>query len=403
MKRTIVLLLYAFIVTFAQAQETNKITLKAFIVDKANQQPIENVIVFLQENNHIGKLIDSTGVFSLSFDSSFLNDTLLVSVLGYQQMLIPLKDISYTDIPFKIELSPNAIILKDFIVEGKKIEILPILEKTFDLFGTNYPNRAHMLDGYYRSLFTEGDKITKVTEADFSLQDAGYKKPAKDNVKIKLNEIRKTTDSGNIDSTAIRFFNRVSTVREAPVNPIQNIYERNYIRLFNNPSTVFGSFKNIGNEKFEILEFNDSICHISYPTLWGSTSIKIDLRDYVILEFRRFQYNQEHLMNDVEVKFQKVEGRYYPKSIKSVSPRFINRNSDDDEMEIHYMEFPNVHTDDFKKIKFKEITPRDNSLPELPYNSGFWESYPILLPDWVKESLKNKQPLGQQFIKKSSN
>ena len=108
-------------------------------------------------------------------------------------------------------------------------------------------------------------------------------------------------------------------------------------------------------------------------------------------------------MNDVEVKFQKVEGRYYPKSIKSVSPRFINRNSDDDEMEIHYIEFPNVHTDDFKKIKFKEITPRNNSLPELPYNSGFWESYPIPLPDWVKESLKNKQPLYQQFIKKSSN
>ncbi len=76
---------------------------------------------------------------------------------------------------------------------------------------------------------------------------------------------------------------------------------------------------------------------------------------------------------------------------------------DDDEMEIHYIEFPNVHTDDFKKIKFKEITPRNNILPELPYNSGFWESYPIPLPDWVKESLKNKQPLDQQFIKKSSN
>src|SRR5690606_5695484 len=70
----------------------------------------------------------------------------------------------------------------------------------------------------------------------------------------------------------------------------------------------------------------------------GRTYLKINGTDLAIIEVQFTRDSKiQALQSQTRVKFEKVNGKYYPKYIHVIQPRNINRNFEDDEFDIQTM------------------------------------------------------------------
>lgn len=402
------------------AQKSNFVDIKAFVLEKKSKKPIPGAVCYLKNNEHIGNLTDAKGCFTFKFPKELTYDSLVISFLGYKRLNTPLRLLKLKDDTLFFKLERNTIILDDLVIEAKRFDLKRLVLKAVENIPKNFPDKPHLLNGLYRKVSTQDNQYTHLEEAAISVQDDNYKKPTT-SAKIQVHAFRESKDWGNMDSITLKVVSKIQEKASdrwgITTNPLNKLYESNYIRFFNRADTYFNlqTLNKYIDEHylFELMDIStingDTIYQIAFseggypPPPSGRTYMKINAEDFAIVEFQITSSRNGSLIHQVLMKYQKIAGRYYPKFFRVTAPRLINQDMEDGEYNIATYWFDEVKVKDFEKIKQKHVNdPFDSEWHKnLVGDPGFWHTYEMLirypLEQGIRTSLEIHQPLEVQF------
>ena len=398
--------------------QRNFVEIKGVVKDKEDKTLLPGAVCFFKNNEHIGNVTDASGYFKIKYPKELSYDPLIISMLGYHRLNVSVRSLSATDtIVFLLER--NAIVLKDIVIRDEKFDLKQLVLKAIENIPKNFPNKPHWLEAFYRKVSTHNNQYTHLEEAVIRIQDDNYK-ILPNASKIEVLAYRESKDWGAIDSITVKILSKTRASGynnwQTAFNPLNRLYENNNIRLFNIEVNRFNpkSFKKYMNsylaELVDIYTVNqDTIFHIAFndsafpapPS--GRNYLKVNMTDHAIIEYQISSQRNGHILYQELFKFQKIEGRYYPKFLKVIKPRLINRDTEDGEYDIATIWFDSVKIKDFEKVKPKHAIDRldkqghkkSNYDPELWLDLNMLNKYP--LERGVLKSLESYQPLEEQF------
>ncbi len=174
------------------------------IVDLRSNNPIPFAAVGFKNSNE-GTISNHDGKFILTYDSTFLNDTLLISHLGYAMLTIPVKQLETIH---TYKLQQQSISLQEVIIRSTDPRSLvrQALNKRFD----NYDMNPFIHRAFYRETIKRNDRYMVYTEALFDIFKSAYR-PTIFNDQLKLIKQRKFTDVNSRDTVLFKLHGGLST------------------------------------------------------------------------------------------------------------------------------------------------------------------------------------------------
>lgn len=390
-----------------------------------SQAPVESADCYLKNSEHVGTLTNTSGYFHLSFPNSMLYDTLVILAIGFERKEVPLASIKLKQDTVYFYLDQQSIVLQEILIESTGLNLKDMVLKAVGNVPDNYPNKLHQLQGLYRKVSTKGTRFTHLEEAAVVVEDNGYQKPSS-LVKIKTEHYRQSKDWSAIDSSYIAMTKKmdkaISRQLKISSNPLNKLYECNFIRNFEEENAWFNfkAFRKIidAHITFELTDISfdngDTLYHVAFAAnpvppppdhVSGRNYLIINASDLAIVEMQ-FTLGSDDvpLMSQSHVRFHKIEGRYYPKYIRNIKQRHINKSLDDDEYDILTFWFDDVRRKDLQRIKSSEANdPNESSSHQRNFSgSTFWDSTSLIqmhpLEKSVAEDLQRHQPLDEQFL-----
>lgn len=406
---------------FLTAQEKEPLVINGSVVEFDGQKPVEGAVCFLKNNEFIGNVTDRNGRFTIVVPRTLSSDTLVISNIGYSQILMTLNGIGNDTTIFV--LHRRSIMLDDVLVEAEGDKLGAMVLRAYANFPKNCPDRIHQLKGLYRKLSTEQNAYTHLEEAVMTVQDYAYKKE-RSLIKVKLDAYRQTEDLGNIDTVSTKVYARIRERAAAKTkynyyNAFYDLYKSNHIRAYK----IQGSYFNYTSLKENIDRFysydlmnvevikNDTIYQIAFSDLGGinntrpsgNTYLKINSSNNAIVEYQVSNGSKGDLFYQAKVIFKEVENRYYPHFIKVIKKRMINRDYNDGEYDISTFWFDEIVTHGVDKIRPKNVLSKQyhSQYKNEAYSYGFWSHTEFLknhpLEEVVRGSLEFEKPLEDQL------
>jgi CarboxypepD_reg-like domain len=392
--------------SFGQA---NQIVLTGKVIEKATQEPLPYATVSLKGKS-IGVVTNQLGEFTFHFSDQYLNDTLMISMMGYETYMSVIKNLKDLDRLF-LQLELKTIILNEIVITDKELTPKEIVEKAIRNIKFNYPQEPYLLDGFYRDFKKENEKYVALLEAAISIYDKGYSVPRpkqrrhlQENVFI--NEIRK---SKTVDYKANIYIN---------LNLLDELMISNDVRYINFALDV-------PTKKYELEKYvyqGEQLVYViktNYPWL---SRIFIDADTFAILKIEmdaRWEgvEKNEWKMNDSimnrtsyikkTVKFKKYDGKYFLEymnyswrieGFKKGSYKILFTSDFYQELLVN-----NVISQNIRKPALENRMNADKvlELQTKPYNENFWKTYNIIqespLNKRIIKDLEEAEVLEEQF------
>ncbi|AXO81474.1 carboxypeptidase-like regulatory domain-containing protein [Olleya aquimaris] len=193
-KPTVIIILLLFgSFSFGQTELKNK------VVDFMTMMPIENASVYVQ-NTTIGTITNADGKFVLLVPKEFENDSIVVSSIGFKSFKTT---VDQFDNDFDILLEEDVASLDEILIvaenrpkTGNDI-VLRALEKLKD----NLPEQQYLQKGFLRHKERNKKQFKWLVESAITLyDDSSYVSGGKDNLKINVDQVRKSYDLRDVDS-----------------------------------------------------------------------------------------------------------------------------------------------------------------------------------------------------------
>ena len=173
--------------------------LKSKIVDFMTLEPLESASVYIQ-NTTIGTVSNADGKFVLLVPAAHVNDTLVVSSIGYKsyKMAISLFDNS------------KEVYLEEDIASLEEVQLVTtprpktgndIVMRALKELPENLPQNPYMQKGFLRHKERNKKEFKWLIESAITLYDSSFQSPASKNLKINVDQVRKSYDLRDIDST----------------------------------------------------------------------------------------------------------------------------------------------------------------------------------------------------------
>lgn len=300
-----------------------------------------------------------------------------------------------------------------------RAKLKAIVQTAIERLPEQTPMSEHAMTGFYRKLSTQNELYTGLIEAAVLIQDAGYQSEASESsTQVKLLQLRQAKETGFVDSAFIKLSRELGKgdYKPASRNEIYRLLQYNLARHHSKPRTLFheeGKFAEGSVLTMEeiTVEGQDTLYHIVFEDLLmkeGGGHIKINARDFGIVEFERAVYMGGDLMDRTHIRYQKIHGSYYPAFIQVEVPRLVNRAYGEHQLDIHTLWIDTVTTAGITRIDGKAVLPWMQELHtvRLPYDAAFWAAYPMLklhpLDKETKANLEREQSLESQFLQHSS-
>ena len=152
---------------------------KGKIVDAKTDHPLSFATIAVEGEN-TATISNSEGNFILKVSKNSKARNIVVSYLGYKNLVFPLKDFS----PKKniLRLEPAVIMLNEIVVTpGPAYEIIL---KVIDNINRNYPGQHNQMTGFYRESIKKRNNYVSLAEAIVNIYKAPYKGIQNDQVRI---------------------------------------------------------------------------------------------------------------------------------------------------------------------------------------------------------------------------
>ncbi|MEO6348009.1 MAG: carboxypeptidase-like regulatory domain-containing protein [Aquaticitalea sp.] len=253
------ILFLCFYSGFSQIELKNKVT------DFVTLLPIESASIYVK-NTTIGTVSNSDGKFVLLVENTFENDTLIISSIGYKSFKSAVKDFDNT---LEIFLEEDVASLDEILLvaETRPKTANDIVLKALERLPRNMPDSAYIEKGFLRHKERNKKEFKWLIESAITLYDSGFASKSAENLKINVDEVRKSYDLRDVDSLltytaylqqktnrnlkarnlrrdTIRTTSLVKAIKwnDTRVNGLENLFQGklNLVRNSSDPKALFG-------------------------------------------------------------------------------------------------------------------------------------------------------------------
>jgi hypothetical protein len=368
------------------------------IVDSKKQDPIKYASISLL-NKPIGTISNIDGNFLLKIHPDFIRDTIVVSCMGYVQILMPAYKILDEDV---ITMYPFSIKLKEVKVVATSPEKL--LGKIRENLSRNYSNNAKLMTAFYRETIKQDDDYINVSEAVIEILKAPYNNSTRSDL-VRIIKGRRSPDvkpfqwlnfklqGGPFTITKLDIVKTVETFFDAEFQHLYDYNIKNVIFYNDNPVYVL-EFKPIGDfnengfagEMFVHRE-TFAIVHVSFR--YTKTGLKNAENE--MIKKKPKGVKAKPTFTNYEANYQQYNGKWHLANVKA-SVKFKVRSRNDRINSEYYsvsdLLITDIHDTELKKFDRDESFSQRDIFVEMidNYDPGFWENYNIIRPD---EDLQN--------------
>tara|TARA_R110002049_G_scaffold39394_5_gene121303 strand:- start:1663 stop:3090 length:1428 start_codon:yes stop_codon:yes gene_type:complete len=172
--------------------------LKSRIVDFTTYEPIENASIYVQ-NSTVGTVSNSDGKFILSVPRELVNDTLVISSIGFKSFKTTIDDFDGSmDIFLEEDIASLDEIL--LVAETRPKTGNEIVLKAIEELPDNLPEEPYLQKGFLRHKERNTKEYKWLIESAITLYDSSYASGARKNLRINVDETRKSYDLRDVDS-----------------------------------------------------------------------------------------------------------------------------------------------------------------------------------------------------------
>ena len=217
------------------------------IFDKTDKKPIPFTSIYLF-GKAIGNISNEQGEFRLKLTKEHLNDTVIISCVGYY----PVKEavsllINTTKDYF---LNPDVIPIQEVII--RKVSPYQLLNTALSRISSNYQQEPAVLTSFYREMVLKGNRYLMVSEAVLEAYKPGYPDLIATD-RIKIIKGRKTEDVTRSDTLMLKLKAGLSTVNILDI--IRNMPDFLLGEPGNGYTYTFADIVVEGDEDYYAIEF----------------------------------------------------------------------------------------------------------------------------------------------------
>lgn len=180
------------VTAFAQTE------IKSKIVDFQTYLPIESASIYVQ-NTTVGTVSNSDGKFVLLVPREFQNDTLVISSIGFKSFKTPVATFDET---MDIFLEEDIASLDEIVVVASTRPKTgnEIVLRAIERLSRNLPEQPYLQKGFLRHKERNKKEYKWLIESAITLYDSSYASGSEDNLRINVDEMRKSYDLRDVDS-----------------------------------------------------------------------------------------------------------------------------------------------------------------------------------------------------------
>ena len=176
----------------------SQVELKGKVIDFITYLPLENTSVYVDKST-IGSVSNRDGKFILSVPKRLQNDTLVISSIGYKSYKVLVND-------FK---NDTAIFLEEDIASLDEIFIVAetrpkngndVVLRAIERLPENLPENPYLQRGFLRHRERNKKEYKWLIESAITLYDSSYASGSDKNLKINIDQNRKSFDLRDVDS-----------------------------------------------------------------------------------------------------------------------------------------------------------------------------------------------------------
>ncbi|MEZ4875047.1 MAG: carboxypeptidase-like regulatory domain-containing protein [Flavobacteriaceae bacterium] len=183
---------FFFIPSFGQ------IELKGKIADFLTFEPIESASVYVQ-NSTIGTVSNTDGKFVLLVPQEHKNDTLVISSIGYKSFKTLVSEYNSAE---DIFLEEDIASLDEVVIvaDPRPTDGNGIMVRVMERLEKNLPDGPYLQKGFIRHRERNKKEYKWLIESAFTLYDSSFASGSRKNLKINIDENRKSYDLRDVDS-----------------------------------------------------------------------------------------------------------------------------------------------------------------------------------------------------------
>lgn len=196
---------------FAQTELKNK------ILDFSTLMPLESASIYVK-NTTIGTVSNADGRFVLQVPNEFVNDTLIISSIGYKTYKVPVGEF---DNSVEVYLEEDVASLDEILLvaENRPTTGNEIVLRAIEKLELNLPDSSYIQKGFLRHKERNKVEFKWLIESAITVYDSGYGSKSTDYLKVNVDEMRKSYDLRDIDSVFSYVSYKNQTTRRSRLKP----------------------------------------------------------------------------------------------------------------------------------------------------------------------------------------
>lgn len=401
-----------------KAQENINLTGK--VVDGETSTPLSFVSLRIAGKS-FGTITNTDGAFNFNIPLVYSEDTLIISIMGYDPYSIKVSDIKETENSI-ILLKARPIQLDEVVIRDTILSAKEIITRAFQNIENNYPKEPYMLKAFYRETHEENNKSVTLVEAALDIYDKGYqpirKKPRLDET-VNLRNVRasKNYRHGLFKNTVVENYNLVlSALRWNMVK----YGGSNIKKMLRDKNCILDSLIYSNDKLIYAVSFLSYIPR--YPNFERKNIIHIDAENYAIYKYGWEEYAKEGKYSEIPwalttdaayfsarkristiYEYQNYDGKMYLKYFhEKCYDDIVNKEG---KVELESLGQTTLIT---TAVETQDVDPgstghiqNDKSIYQqtAAYDGEFWHQYSGLVPLTKKQirDLEWEMPLENQF------
>jgi len=378
------------------AQNSSMLTVHGVVFDKKTKNPLPYVNISLRDNR-LGTVTNINGAFKFRVPSSYKDDSLHISYIGFETVAIKLSEIVKGAHIFLVE---DTQVLNEVVVTGLTVE--SILTKAIEKIPDNYYNTPYKSKGFYRLTARKQGLYIRISEAAFHLY---HTKESNGKNQLKLEKVREIKDEQVLNNMEIGA--KPKSIFGADI--INNLNESGFLDKKGRKYHIFilEAITSYNGREIYVISFDqkDGIKKSGYR---GKLFIDLETFAFIHLDYglspKGIAYHkvgsasQRVLLDifgieisvpkyDTKISYKKIGGKYYLSNVYVDAVNSI-RNSRahydfDADLRLDYL-ITNIQTENCEPFTDEEVLGKNKYIEKQHsiYDQNFWDEHNVVLPNF---------------------
>uniref|UniRef100_UPI003217A032 STN and carboxypeptidase regulatory-like domain-containing protein n=1 Tax=uncultured Draconibacterium sp. TaxID=1573823 RepID=UPI003217A032 len=362
------------------------------IIEQRKGKPVKYVSVSVL-NKPIGTISNTDGEFLLKIHPANIQDTIIISCMGYAQKILP----AYT------LLDEDLFILEPISIRIKEVKVTSttprkLLEKMRENLKNNYTYHTKLMTAFYRETVKQDNHYINVSEAVMEILKSPYGKTSRNDL-VRLLKGRKSPDvqpfkwlnfklqGGPFTITQLDIIKTVESFIDPKYEDLYN-YEIDRVIWYNNNPVYVVKFHPVASTFYPAFEGEMYVHRETFALLHANYRISkegLKKASEVMIMKKPRSVKARSTFVHYSVSFQHYQGKWQLASARASVKFKIRSKRDRLNSEFHSVSdllITNIEPTELKRFtKDEKFTRQDIFVESLgEFDEKYWENYNIIKP-----------------------